>query len=390
MPDRASGDLRFFTLLTILAKQHHVTFCDCGSARTQAAELGETTLSAYKDGLESIGVHVSGKGVVAALKTSQFDIVFFEFYYSASRFIDDVRYWQPSARIVVDSVDVHFVRFAARARLSGTTEDREHAQLVKTEELHCYKHADVVIAVTADDKQALLREEPKLEVAVIPNIHPLFPLNPKSGRDPRKLIFVGGFTHEPNVDAVLFFCRDVLPLILEKEPATQLLVVGNAPPPEIKSLACENVKILGFVPDTAPYLQSAYISVAPLRYGGGMKGKVGEAMAHGLPVVTTSFGAEGFGFVHGEVLVGNAPEEFAAHVVALQRDSLLYQKTSEAGWTFIRDNYSAEAVSQQIHKVIESIANQRLQRLSPWRRLKKFFSIQLEERVLWRIRGNQT
>src|SRR5581483_10434832 len=98
---------------------------------------------------------------------------------------------------------------------------------------------------------------------------------------------------------MIYFTSAILPKIVDAVPDVKLRIVGNAPPEEIVRLASQHVEVVGYVPDTKPYLQKSVISVAPLRFGGGMKGKVGEAMSYGLGVVTTSFGAEGFGLTAG-------------------------------------------------------------------------------------------
>jgi glycosyltransferase involved in cell wall biosynthesis len=104
------------------------------------------------------------------------------------------------------------------------------------------------------------------------------------------MIFVGGFRHEPNIDAVVYFCEEILPRVKNVIPEARFTIVGSYPPVEVKNLNNEYITVTGHVSSTTPYLQESYVSVAPLRYGAGMKGKIGEAMAHGLPVVTTTKG----------------------------------------------------------------------------------------------------
>src|SRR5262249_38799860 len=141
------------------------------------------------------------------------------------------------------------------------------------------------------------------------------------------LLFVGGFQHAPNADAVLWFVREVRPRLLRIVPDIEVVLVGSSPPPEIRAFVESiGVRLTGYVPDTAPYLDRAWVSIAPLRYGAGMKGKVGEAMAAGLPVVTTSIGAEGMELEDGvTALVADTPEAFAEAVRRLCTDDALHQ-----------------------------------------------------------------
>lgn len=341
-PDQASGDLRFFTLLSLLARKHKLVFCALNA--DGAAQLRNDAGAR----LEQAGIALGAVDLSHVLKHFKPDFVWFEFYHQVRRdYLGLLSRYCPQAKIVVDSVDVHFNRLETRARLSGKAEDVATASQMKARELAAYASADMVIAVSDDDRQLIRQSLPDMPVEVVPNIHamPAFP-------DPAKrrygeLVFVGGFKHDPNVDAMLYFCREVLPIITAAHPQVRLKIIGSNPPQAIQSLASDTVEVLGYVPETAPYLESAYISVAPLRYGGGMKGKVGEAMSYGLPVVTTSFGAEGFGFKPGEhLLIGDTTESFAAQVIALLEDADLHGRIARHGYQFIEQHYSVPAVEQ--------------------------------------------
>src|SRR6185369_13677698 len=167
--------------------------------------------------------------------------------------------------------------------------------------------------VTEDDRGLLLRELKHLRVEIVPTMHDVSPLDDATQRTPNTLVFVGPFLHAPNIDAMVYFCNEVFPLITSEIPDATLAIVGSFPTQPVKNLARDGVEVIGFVPDVKPYLDSSYVSIAPLRFGGGMKGKIGEAMAHGLPVVTTSIGIEGFGLTPStNVLVGDTPRDFAS------------------------------------------------------------------------------
>ena len=137
------------------------------------------------------------------------------------------------------------------------------------------------------------------------------------------VLFVGNFRHAPNVDAAVDFCADAWPLVRAALPGARLQLVGTAPPPAVQALAGDDVEVTGWVPETSPYLDARSCSVAPLRYGAGVKGKIGEALAHGLPVVTTTVGAEGMDLVDGEhALIADGAQELAAAVVRLHDDAI--------------------------------------------------------------------
>jgi len=383
MPDRASGGVRFSALLECLAREHRVVFCAYSAVRW----LDEAEVNRYRAALEKLGVIVRDGNPVAALRSEPFDAIWFGYYRPASLYTDEARFWQPTARILVDSVDVHFNRLFAKARLTAAEKDYTHAQEVKTQELATYRKADVVIAVSEEDRRILQQEVQDLPVEVIPNIHRVPFLAESKNKIANSLLFVGNFRHHPNVDAMLYFCKEILSLIEREAPGVRLTIVGNSPPAEVEGLARDNVEVLGFVPDIGSLLEASDISIAPLRYGGGIKGKIGEAMAYGLPVVTTSVGTEGFGLSPGQnVLVGNTPEAFASAVVQLIRDRELHEKVRRAAWTFVNERYSVSAVSKRIRDLFGRLGGYPVKKLSSAQRLTKTVRYRLDRHVFWRLR----
>lgn len=363
MPDRNSGDFRFFNLIGMIRQKHNVAFIALGEGR-QTQEIGHDLTAHYRQVLADSGVQVLQDGVADVLRNGTYDCVFFEWYFTATQLIGDVREWQPRARLVVDAVDVVFNRMQSKARVTQTTADLAHAAEVRRNELSVYAGADVVITVTDADAEILHREVPNIRTFTVPNIHPLQEITVGSASTGKSLIFIGSFTHEPNIDAMRYFCKDVLPIIAEAEPQVRLRIVGNAPTPEVLQLASERVEVLGYVPETRPFLEASAISIAPLRFGGGMKGKIGEAMSFGLPVVTTSVGIEGFGLVPGEhVLVADDARSFADAVIRLLRDRDYLEKVRASGFGFIRDHYSDVTVSTQVHTLFDQLEHSPIKRM---------------------------
>jgi glycosyltransferase involved in cell wall biosynthesis len=177
------------------------------------------------------------------------------------------------------------------------------------------------------------------------------PTSPPPGPQGRKnIIFVGGFWHKPNADAVAWFVREIWPLVLAKAPDCRFLVVGSNPGPEMLAMAkAPNVDVLGFVPDIEPLYDSARVCVAPIRFGAGVKGKVGQSMAHGLPVVATSVGAEGMQLQDGKhLLVADEPEAFARHVLSLLTDDALWRGTQENARDFVESRFSSRALTDKV------------------------------------------
>jgi GT2 family glycosyltransferase/glycosyltransferase involved in cell wall biosynthesis len=361
--DRASGSLRLFSIINLLRQQgHHVTFiARDGRGQEPYRRVLETMgVEVYDTDpvmLARMGVRVEANPIdmKRLLSSRHYAVAFLSFYSIAGQYLPIISSLSPDTKILIDTVDIHFVREAREAQLSKDPEALKRAAATKQAELAIYSRADALITVTEQDWlhiQSYLPEKPHF---VIPNIHHV-PDNPvsitRSG-----LIFVGNFNHGPNPDAVRYFLGEIFPLVKNALPEITLRVVGNNPPDDIKALGNDDVIVTGYVPSVEPYLQKARVSVAPLRYGAGMKGKIGEAMANGLPVVTTSVGAEGIGLVHGETaLIADTPAEFAEHIVRLCSDDSLWNTMAQNARSFIRDNFSPRLVSTMLHDMMDALS----------------------------------
>lgn len=348
-PDFSSGDRRFMGILQILAKNHDVVFC----IPNDQPWLKPEENSSYIEQIEHKGITFLPFNMGLFEKTiteDRYDIGFFEFYWIAERYMDHFSARQPGAVVIVDSVDLHFAREETQYKLGLLS--RKKVQITRTRELTVYGLADISVAVSDEDYDRLAVREKTGHVALIPNVVPKVTRILKERRP--SLLFIGCYAWPPNVDAMIWFVHDVWPLIRQSRGDVQLQIVGSRPPDEITAMAeIEGVHVYGYVPDTAPYLDEAMISIAPLRYGGGMKGKVNEAMAHGLPVVSTSIGAQGFKATHGkEMFIADTPEEFAHAVLTLLNDPGLQHFMGEAGQVLNESICSPEVIEQQINGMI--------------------------------------
>jgi glycosyltransferase involved in cell wall biosynthesis len=160
------------------------------------------------------------------------------------------------------------------------------------------------------------------------------------------LVFVGSMDWSPNVDGVMHFVEEIWPLITRRLPDCRLTIAGRAPGPSIQALAERDnrIQVTGTVPDTRPYLWQSKVSIVPLRIGGGTRIKIYEAMAAGLPVVSTKIGAEGLPLADGETIVlADEPERFAEHCIQLVQDSSRRSRIGDAGRNLVAAEYSWEA-----------------------------------------------
>ena len=171
----------------------------------------------------------------------------------------------------------------------------------------------------------------------------------------------------PNEDAMLYFCREILPFIRSEEPLARLTIVGRAPTPAVKKLAdAAGIVVTGRVDDVRPYMREASVYVVPLRIGGGTRLKIFEAMAMGKAVVSTTIGAEGLPVTNGtHVMVADDPASFARAVVVLIRDADRRQQLEVAARALVVEKYDWSAVAGELEIALARFAGRRAGEINP-------------------------
>lgn len=361
--DRASGGLRQFELVKALRYAGHaVTFYAlAGGSRHYADALAPLGVPVFGgDRRAAVGhgpayVDAVWPSLPALVASRRFDVVVLSPWTVAEAVAAEVRRAAPDAAVVVDTNDVHFVRLQREAAVTGTAPTDVVAE--KDRELDVYRRADRIVCVTDQDAAAVRAELPGADIVVVPNAHDLVDTGP--GFDDRAgCLFVGNFNHRPNGDAVRWWKDRIGPELAGllpgvELPDAELTVVGNDPAGEAAALAGPGVVVAGTVPSTVPYLHRARVSVAPLRFGAGMKGKVGEALAAGLPVVATSVAVEGMGLVDGvHVLVADTPADFAQAVARLSRDPDLWRRLREAGRAHVAEHLGLDRMRRAVDELV--------------------------------------
>jgi len=347
-PDKSSGELRFVGILEILLDFWEIDFC-IAETRYPVDWVVTDEMVPYFDALAKKGINVlpfEQETFNRAIIENKYSGAYFNLYWMAEKLMSIFKTKQPFSYTIVDSVDVHFAREITQAELGEI--EMEQALKTKEEELAVYHQADVVVAVSQDDYNLLSNDEHVDDVFVIPNIVPVYGRKP--GKRESVVIFIGSYTWPPNIDSVKWFSSYVWPLVTKVKPDARFLIIGSDPTEEVMALAnIQGVEVVGYVPETKPYLEMAAVSVAPLRYGGGMKGKVNEAMSYGLPVVATSIGAQGFDVANGkEMLIADEAEEFAQSILKLLDDNALQEKIGLAGLKLNAAISSPDSVKQNI------------------------------------------
>jgi len=234
-----------------------------------------------------------------------------------------------TAAILYDTIDLHFLRERRQAELenSGDESWRETKEL----ELACARSVDATVTVTSAERDELLSHGVG-EVFVVPTIHDMEEHLP-IGFDARQgLLFIGGYSHTPNVDAVQWLCTEIMPIVWQSLPDIRVTLLGSSPPERVRELQSDRVLVTGYVANVTPFFEESRIFVAPIRYGAGMKGKIGHALSYGLPVITTRVGSEGYELFHGmNCIIADDAEAFARGIIRLYRDRELWATYAEGG-----------------------------------------------------------
>jgi GT2 family glycosyltransferase/glycosyltransferase involved in cell wall biosynthesis len=259
----------------------------------------------------------------------------------------------PQIRVIYDTVDLHHVRLRRQAEIEGTPESQSW-KAIEALELACGQKSDATVTVTVEEK-ATLEAAGIRPVYVVPTIHNPRVKTPRNYAQTDGLLFIGGYGHLPNVDAVQWLCTEIMPIVRREIGEMRVTLLGNNPPPLVVGLRSATVDVPGFIPDVEPYFLSHRIFVAPLRYGAGMKGKIGHSLSYGLPTISTSIGAEGFGLRDGEdFLRADDAAEFAAAILRVYSDAALWMRLSENALSALRP-FTSEAISEKLQQILDDV-----------------------------------
>ncbi|TPW31538.1 glycosyltransferase [Martelella alba] len=252
----------------------------------------------------------------------------------------------PDARIIFHAPDLYFFREGRAAVLSGNPEQIRIAEETKHRELSMMNAADhVVLVSTAEVPKLVENGISEDKISVFPALYSEIVDNPAGFAERKHIFFLGGFGHSPNVDSVLWFSEHVWPRIHAENPEIEFHIIGAEAPDVIRDLDQQpGIRFIGFVRDIDAAISHYRLSVAPLIYGAGIKGKVGVAMGAGIPTICTTIAAEGMHIVDGiHTLVADEPEDLADAVLKLYPDAALWQRFSQNGRRLIDENFGNEA-----------------------------------------------
>jgi len=363
MPDKDSGSIDTMQYIRMFqALGYKVVFCPhdllhAGRYTHDLQEMGVECL--YQPQVPSLEAHLEAAG-------AHYDLVMLERVHHAAQHMGVVRRLCPNAKVIFNTVDLHYVREERQAEVERSKALARQARKTKALEYELMRRADATIVISRTEREIVAREAPDVRVAVIPYVREVSGSS-LSFRQRRDLVFVGGFLFSPNVDAVQYFVADIWPRVRAAVPDVRFLVVGSNVPENIAQLDSEpGVDVLGYVENLTPILIRCRLSVAPLRYGGGIKGKVGTSLSHGLPCVATPTAAEGMGLEDGvNVMIAESAEAFADAVIAAYQDEDLWTRLSRGGLNLMQEEFSFERGLVRLKQLIDDIPGSQEARAEP-------------------------
>ena len=322
--DKDSGSIRMFEIVRILRQMGYaVSFLVMRGACEEpyAGALRDLEVEVL-DGRSNYGPEIARLGPVLklailsrpedAIKTEQL-----------------VRSFAPQAKIIYDTVDLHYVREARRAEIENDPAIADIAKWFRETELGLVARCDATLVVTDTELGVLGEAVPGADVRVVSNVHSSLP-RVHGFSERRDIMFVGNFNHLPNRDAVVWFIEEVFPRVQAALPGVEFNVVGSHLPDQIAALARPGVNIVGWIQDLVPLYDTVRLVVAPLRYGAGIKGKLGESASHGVPFVCTAIAIEGTMMESGrDCLAADEADAFADAVISLYGDESTWETMSQ-------------------------------------------------------------
>lgn len=347
MPDRDAGSLRMFRILQLLVRM---------GCKVMFSAENLSFHPRYSTALQKIGVeiichpYVQNMEAFLRARGASFDVVIISRRDVAEQYIAIVRHYCPAAKVIFDTVDLHFVRETREKEVSSGRKVDGWQHAMASKELVLASQSHEVWVVSEAEKTLLGEIAPDLPVHVVSLVHDVQPSR-RTFAEREGILFVGSFMHPPNIDAINFYFEHVHARIREKIGPVAFYVIGANPPKDVKRWVEKfpEVQVTGYVEDLRPYFEKVRLSIAPLRYGAGVKGKINSSMSFGVPVVTTTIGAEGMHLVHGQnAMIADDAQGLASAVVELHESADLWQNIVQAGFRNIQELFSFDCAERAL------------------------------------------
>lgn len=351
-PDRDSGSVRALQLLQLIQR--------CGLHIDFLTERPHKD-SVYLRALQDQGVRVLPSASINAFRCALQENTTYAAaivcrYHLAEFWFPLLRRCLPNTRLILDTVDLHHLREQREAEIKKNRRLQHLANQTQRREMAVINASDVTWVVSPKEQQALQAKNCRPPVLLVPNLHT--PSETQIKFEQRNgLLFIGGAGHPPNVDAVNWLLDEILPRVFAARQDIAVHLVGTQLSTVITKELPSNIYCHDYVPDLTNLLNQTRISIAPLRFGAGVKGKVSQSLAHGLPVVVTSCAAEGMHLQHEKnALIADDADAFATCILRLHEDRALWETLSQHGYRVIQEHFSPDALLSNIQASFNTAA----------------------------------
>jgi O-antigen biosynthesis protein len=351
-PQHDSGSLRLFTLMRLVQQENcHVSFLPLNFKFS-----GNFSLAVEQSGIECI--HQQSTTETSALawlekNAYRYQHIVVSRIGTIQTIYETLRKVAPHAKIIFDTVDLHFLRESFEAELKQSKGLQRQAAESRQKELALFQKCDETWIVSESERRFLEAINPEKSLRLISNIHTVYPLQTNFS-ERCDIIFVGNFHHPPNFDGLNWLVQHCLPGLALEQPNLKLHIVGRGlTEAQQLSLQKNNSVLHGHVEDIQALLDKSRINIAPLRYGAGAKGKISQALASGLPTIATMMAADGM-FLQDQqsVLIADTPAAFIDAIKKIYTDEKLWQQISNNGIAIAKQHFSDNAAKQQLKPLL--------------------------------------
>ena len=355
-PDKDSGSLDQISFIHIFQSLgFDVLFFADTEFRKESAP-GRLQLEAL--GVQCVGVPEFDRlGVFLQRHAAEIELFFLSRINFGGGHFDAIRKLSPKGKIIFNTVDLHYLRIERELSLTPSEDLMITAKDLKRRELDLIAKVDATIVVSDAEHTLLKRDVPRANVIKIPLIRDYSFRRHGDYEDRLGIGFIGGYAHLPNVDAMIYFLEEIWPIILQRQPHQRFYVIGSNMPDMLSQRSDAGVEFVGYVADLESWLHRLRLTVAPLRFGAGAKGKVVSSLAHGVPCIASSLAAEGMGLTADQnIIVADQPVAFADAVTSLYSDKTRWTKISDQGLDHIRSQSSLDQGIKLTRDLITSIS----------------------------------
>lgn len=340
MPDQDAGSYAALQEIRILQSLG----CKVTFVPSNIAFMGGYTEQLQRMGVEMLyAPFCYSMAEVIEKRGSEFDFFYIARYGVAEQVVDKIRSLYPEAKIILNIHDLHFLRELREAIHDQDGHKMGRALLTRESELKVISKVDLALSYSEVEQAVITSHSTATDATptgacpwVVETAQDIPPFETRQG-----IAFLGGFAHRPNIEAVEWFVREVMPLLRERLPGVPFFIYGSKAPDSFKKLESEDVILKGFVKTTDEVYDTARVFVAPLLTGAGLKGKVIGAFSRGIPTVMTPTAAEGTGARHGDqAMVCSEPAQWVEHIAEIYESQERWEAMSVACRRLTQDQYS--------------------------------------------------